>query len=484
MTEQLQLQPRLRLLADLVPQGARLADIGTDHGYLPVYLLQRGRIASAIAADIGRAPLDHARRTAEQYGVECGLRFLCCDGLCGISPEDADTVVIAGMGGETIIRILSQAPWTRSGETLLLLQPMTKQEPLRRWLNENGYAQCAERLVQDKDYLYPIFTVYGGPQPSLSVAEIYGGGPSGRGIPYPAYPPIGTGGAGTCEKQRRRKPPTGPGAGKNQASTYGEEGTAMITVRDVESFLYTWAPAGLAASWDNVGLLVGDPVREVKKILTTLDITESVVEEAVQIGADLIVSHHPVMNCAWHPVQTLRSDDRQGRILTGLVENRISAICMHTNLDAADGGVNDVLAEKLGLLDTQPLTEEKIGRVGTLKCELPLVDFTRFVVELLGCNGLRFTDCGKAVHRVAVGGGACGDYIAQAIALGCDTFVTSDLRYHDFLDTKELNLIDAGHFPTEQVIVPELCRRLQAAFSAVSVSTSISHKSEVIQYCI
>ena len=146
--------------------------------------------------------------------------------------------------------------------------------------------------------------------------------------------------------------------------------------------------------------------------------------------------------------------------------------------------MNDVLAEKLGLLDTQPLTEEKIGRVGTLKCELPLVDFTRFVVELLGCNGLRFTDCGKAVHRVAVGGGACGDYIAQAIALGCDTFVTSDLRYHDFLDTKELNLIDAGHFPTEQVIVPELCRRLQAAFSAVSVSTSISHKSEVIQYCI
>ncbi len=258
----------------------------------------------------------------------------------------------------------------------------------------------------------------------------------------------------------------------------------MITVGEVEKYLYNWAPADLAADWDNVGLLVGDPDREVKKILTTLDITESVVEEAVQTGADLIVSHHPVMNCAWHPVQTLRADDRQGRILTRLVENHISAICMHTNLDAAEGGVNDVLAEKLGLLDTQPLTEEKIGRVGTLKCEIPLVDFTRFVVKSLGCNGLRYTDCGKPVRRVAVGGGACGDYIAQAIALGCDTFVTSDLRYHDFLDTKELNLVDAGHFPTEQVIVPELCRRLQAAFSAVSVSTSVSHQSEVIQYCI
>ncbi len=175
MTEQLHLQPRLQLLADLVPQGARLADIGTDHGYLPVYLLQRGRIASAIAADIGQAPLDHARRTAEQYGVERGLRFLCCDGLRGMGPEDADTVVIAGMGGETIIHILSQAPWTKAGGTLLLLQPMTKQEDLRRWLNENGYAQSAERLVRDKDYLYPVFTVFGGEQPPLSLGEIYGG---------------------------------------------------------------------------------------------------------------------------------------------------------------------------------------------------------------------------------------------------------------------------------------------------------------------
>ena len=175
MTEQLHLQPRLRLLADLVPQGARLADIGTDHGYLPVYLLQKGRIISAIAADIGQAPLDHARRTAQHYGVTDGLRFLCCDGLQGIGPEDADTVVIAGMGGETIIHILSQAPWTKAGNTLLLLQPMTKQEDLRRWLNENGYAQSAERLVRDKDYLYPVFTVFGGEQPPLSAGEIYGG---------------------------------------------------------------------------------------------------------------------------------------------------------------------------------------------------------------------------------------------------------------------------------------------------------------------
>ena len=258
----------------------------------------------------------------------------------------------------------------------------------------------------------------------------------------------------------------------------------MITVRDVESTLYNWAPSGLAASWDNVGLLVGAPDREVKKILTTLDITESVVDEAVQIGADLIVAHHPVMNCTWHPVQTLRTDDRQGRILTGLVENHISAICMHTNLDAADGGVNDALAEKLGLLQTEYLTDEKIGRVGTLKCQIPLVEFTHSVIELLGCNGLRYVDAGRPVHRVAVGGGACGCYIPQAVAAGCDTFVTSDLKYNDFLDTEGLNLIDAGHFPTENVVCPALRDRLQRAFPAVDVLCSTSHSREIIQYCI
>ena len=209
----------------------------------------------------------------------------------------------------------------------------------------------------------------------------------------------------------------------------------MITVRDVEQVLFDWAPKELAAGWDNVGHLVGDPDAEVKKVLIALDITEKVVNEAVNIGADVIVAHHPVMNCAWHPVQQIRSDDAQGRILITMIRNGISAICMHTNLDAAEGGVNDALAEKLGLSGLELLNEEKIGRIGTLKSQLPLVDFVRFVVKSLRCNGLRYIDAGKPVHRVAVGGGACSGYISQAIAAGCDTFVTSDLKYNDFLDT-------------------------------------------------
>lgn len=258
----------------------------------------------------------------------------------------------------------------------------------------------------------------------------------------------------------------------------------MTRVGDIEAYLYSWAPRELAMEWDNVGLLVGDSGAEVRRILVSLDITEKVAAEAIEKGADLIVAHHPLMNCAWHKVQHVTGGDAQGRIITALLRNGISAICMHTNLDAAEGGVNDALAEKLGLSDTKPLTEEKIGRVGVLKSEKPLVEFLQDVIQYLGCNGLRYTDCGKPVRRVAVGGGACGDYIAQAAAMGCDTFVTSDLSYHEFLDTTALNLIDAGHFPTENVVCGVVAARLREAFPALHVELSTMHDREVIQYCI
>ena len=169
----LQLQPRLQRLADLVPAHARLADIGTDHGYLPVWLMQHGRINGAIASDVGQEPLQHAQRTAKEYGVS-GIDFRLCDGLAGILPEEADTVVIAGMGGQTIIHILDATPWTKNG-TLLLLQPMTKAELLRVWLTANGYTIEREHLVRDKAYLYPVLQVKGGRREALTLAEEYGG---------------------------------------------------------------------------------------------------------------------------------------------------------------------------------------------------------------------------------------------------------------------------------------------------------------------
>ena len=173
--KKLLIQPRLEMIARLVPPGARLADVGTDHGYLPVWLLQNGKISSAIASDVRPDPLHHARTTAELYGLADQIDFRLCDGLDGISSEETDTVVLAGMGGETIAAILTDAKWTLTGKITLLLQPMSKAEFLRKWLPENGYVFVEERLVWDKDYLYPIFCVTGGAGQMLTPERQYGG---------------------------------------------------------------------------------------------------------------------------------------------------------------------------------------------------------------------------------------------------------------------------------------------------------------------
>ncbi|MBR0311661.1 MAG: SAM-dependent methyltransferase [Oscillospiraceae bacterium] len=169
---ELRLQPRLQCLADCVPRGTRLADVGTDHGYLPVWLLRHGRIASAIASDINAEPLAHARRTAVGYGVSLDLRL--CAGLDAIAPDEVDTVAIAGMGGETIIAILSAAAWDWRGKTLLL-QPMTKAELLRRWLAEHGFRIASERLVRDKGTIYPVLAVEAGQSAPPTGAEAWCG---------------------------------------------------------------------------------------------------------------------------------------------------------------------------------------------------------------------------------------------------------------------------------------------------------------------
>lgn len=174
MGQALHLQPRLQKIASLVPDRARLVDVGTDHGLLPVSLLLDGRISSAIASDIGVLPLDHARATAAQYAVTECMAFRLCDGLQGMTGEEVDTIVIAGMGGDNIAHILSQAPWTRDG-VLLLLQPMSKAEVLRRYLPVNGYAVIAEHLVEDKGILYPILSVRGGTMSPATAAQAWGG---------------------------------------------------------------------------------------------------------------------------------------------------------------------------------------------------------------------------------------------------------------------------------------------------------------------
>lgn len=158
--ESMVLTPRLACIASLVPPKARLADIGTDHGKLPLSLLLEGKIASAVASDIRVGPLEHAARNAAEHQIELPLRLGA--GLEKIAPQECDTITIAGMGGQTIAEILTAAPWTADGEHLLLLQPMTMLYELRQWLWKRGFAIEREDICREERRFYVILSVRGG----------------------------------------------------------------------------------------------------------------------------------------------------------------------------------------------------------------------------------------------------------------------------------------------------------------------------------
>lgn len=485
----MELTPRLRAIAEQVPQGARLADIGTDHGYLPVWLLLAGQIDRAIAADLREGPLKRARETAARFGMGERVDFRLCDGLSGIRPEEVDAAAIAGMGGETIASILEAAPWTKEG-TLLLLQPMTGFAELRRWLQENGYRILKECLACEGKRLYSIWLVMGGEMPPLTPAEQWAGRQSGDPLRREYLAMI----RGKVEKslagQQAARAPDQAAIEELEVVLSGlnimeKELDTMTSVGEVLAFLQEKAPFELQEGFDNAGFLVGRAGGQVSKILVSLDITEQVVEEAAELGAQLIVSHHPVI---FGGVQAVTDQTVTGRVLLGLTEKGIAAICAHTNLDAAHGGVNGCLARTLELTDIGQLCQAGvdgkgrpygIGRVGTAhQPGLSAARYAAYVKGRLGSASVRFVDGGRPVQKVAVGGGACGSMMEDALAQGCDTFVTADLKYNQFLDAKALglNLMDAGHFPTEHVVCAPLVRRLSEAFPDVEMCLAQDHR--------
>ena len=248
----------------------------------------------------------------------------------------------------------------------------------------------------------------------------------------------------------------------------------MTTVNDILHFVETLAPRELKMDWDNVGLLCGSKAAPVAKILVALDPFEHVCREAGEIGAQLIVTHHPLI---FRPLANVTDSTSIGRSVMCLCRSGISAINAHTNLDCAVGGVNDVLAETLELSGITPVG----AHGGMMRCgdvpEQSLEEFLSFVKDKLGCPGLRYVKGGRPVRKVCVGGGACSDGMLDALAAGCDTFVTSDIKYNQFWDAHDLglNLIDAGHFYTENPVVAVLAQKIAAALPDVTVEISKTH---------
>lgn len=245
------------------------------------------------------------------------------------------------------------------------------------------------------------------------------------------------------------------------------------TAKDIFENLCTLAPLELQMDFDNSGFLFGRLSAAVTKVLLALDVTSAVVDEAIEQGAELIVSHHPLI---FSPLKSITDEN-----LLRMAQHQIGVISMHTNLDIAKGGVNDTLMAALGVQVLGDLDEEGCGRVGSLSEAMPMAEFLPFCKAVLKTAGLRYFDSGRPVSRLAVMGGSGGNSLETAFRLGCDTYLTADIKYHQFLEAQELgiNLIDGDHFCTENLVIPALARRLGEAFPEIECNVSHRHHQVV-----
>lgn len=242
----------------------------------------------------------------------------------------------------------------------------------------------------------------------------------------------------------------------------------MPKIEEIAAVMAEWAPPELAEEWDNVGTLV-DCGGEVSSLLVSLDITPEVVAEAEAQSCQLIVAHHPVI---FHPMRSIAKGD----VVYRMVKRNISAICAHTNLDAAVGGVNDVLAALFGIAEPHAFAEG-MGRIGLLRGPTTAAELADICVKRLGAH-VRLVDAGKPVNTLAVVGGDGGDYVAEAALLGADCLLTGEAGHHDALDAAAagLSLVVAGHFHTEFPVAPVLADRLGKRFPGLRVVVSRRNK--------
>lgn len=238
-----------------------------------------------------------------------------------------------------------------------------------------------------------------------------------------------------------------------------------MLVKELLAAVDALAPFALTMDFDNTGLLVGDGDAQVSGVVLALDCTEEVIAKAKEVGANLIISHHPVI---FNGMKRVCADS----VVYQLIRNDMHVISAHTNLDIAQGGVNDCLCKALGLEDVSGLTatdeEHYLGRVGSLSTAISAETLAQRVKSALNTT-VRYTDSGKNIAKVAVCGGAGDSELESAIACGADALITGEVKHHLFIEAahRGLTLMEAGHHHTEAVVLQPLCETLAAQFPEI-----------------
>lgn len=261
----------------------------------------------------------------------------------------------------------------------------------------------------------------------------------------------------------------------------------MTAIKDICEFLDRYAPTRLAEDWDNVGLLAGDPSEPAAKIMTCLTITPASAAEAIERGASMIVSHHPL---PFHATKRLTTDAIPTRMLWQLIRAGVAIYSPHTGFDSAAAGINNMLAERLSLTDVKPLKpipEDPdglgSGRVGRTE-NRTLADLVETCKQQFGIDGMHIVgSLQNPVRKVAMACGSGGSFLAQARFIKCDTFVTGEATFHTCLEAESsgINLVLLGHYSSERFAVEVMAEKIQAAFSNVEVWAS-KKESDPLQW--
>ncbi len=484
---------RLMKCAQMVCGKGIVCDVGTDHAYLPAYLVLNDKCKSAIAADIAEGPLEAARATVEKYKISDRVSLILSDGLKNIPSEGITDVIMAGMGAETICEIIKCAQWLKN-DINIILQPMTKHPFLRQWLYKNGFEIIKEEAVPDNEFIYTVMNVkYCGSR--LVLNDIYANAgkfdfndENAKKYALRQVKRIdeivqGIRKSGKLSENADRLEKT-----RDEINKLAQ-GNLCVTVGMIYDEINRISPFDTQDNWDNSGLLVGDRDNKVDRILVALDITNAVIDEAVAIGANLIVSHHPVI---FHPLKNISFNTPVGR----LAANGISAICVHTPVDMAEYGINDIISDMLTVpLKTEgnrvpfeplePGSPAGNGRILELSEEMYTSQIAVILKKVFGCTVVRYTDTTIPVKKIAICSGSGGSFLNDVIASGCDAYITGDIKHDIWVEAANNNfaLFDCGHYYTEHIVTDYLVNVLRANTCCTAISAALSDK-DVVSYMI
>ncbi|MBO6061625.1 MAG: Nif3-like dinuclear metal center hexameric protein [Clostridia bacterium] len=465
---------RLRAVYELIGQARIVADIGCDHGFLSAALLKNGRAERVIASDISGPSVQKAMTLAENSGLSGKMEVVRADGLSAVPVvEPGLKIAICGMGGELIARILENGREAAESAELIVMQPMRGEAELREYLFSHGYGTVDERVVFDSGRYYQVISAKYGvscelpegfPPGFMRFGPVMASRPEPMLLPLLKHYRAVYEGELRLARQRGREPEPLLRELENtdRLITFVERRIKPMLLSTLLDAMESIAPRELALEFDNPGLIVGTKKEHISRVLVALDCTLPVVEEAKALSCDMVLTHHPLL---FRAVKSISPQDPVTAPVWELIRNDIAMFAAHTNLDSAEGGVNTTLCRMLGIENERPVPPEDLCRVGELKEPCSFSELARRVETILGTR-VRVSGSEKPVRRVMVCGGSGGSEYRFAAAEGADVLVTGEAKHNEAIESSFMgvNLIVAGHFETERIVLPPLIERLRELY--------------------